>query len=169
MKKTTICILMCVIAACVFAADSQKEAKTRAAQKPSIRNKSQSQAETARPAPTQRGGAADPQQRRQGYQQMLARRAEVQAAAIAELVAIKKIAQEENAERTVEAIQALIDKKNTEYQERVKKQEAQRRERAEQMQQRTQQGRTASKEPTKTAEAKPAKKESVKPENDKEK
>ena len=132
MKKAAICMLMCVVAALAIAAE-KKEVKTReAAGRPD---------RVRRPIPMQRRGDDAAEQRRRGYRQMLARRAEMHAAEIAELEAIKKIAEEEQATRTVEAIQALIDKKDAEFKERMATIEKQRRERAEQIQQRTQRDR----------------------------
>ncbi|MEN8126518.1 MAG: hypothetical protein ABFR90_01805 [Planctomycetota bacterium] len=83
------------------------------------------------------GRRRSPAGRQEMYRQMLSRREEVHKQAIAELEAIKKIAEEEGATRTVEAIQALIDKKDNEYKEKKEKFESQQRERAEQVRQRT--------------------------------
>ncbi|MDH4203151.1 MAG: hypothetical protein OEV87_09680 [Phycisphaerae bacterium] len=75
--------------------------------------------------------------RQERYQQMLSQRAEIHKQAIDELEEIKKIAQEEGATRTVEAIQKMIDKKNTAYKEGIEKFTRMQRERAEQIRQRT--------------------------------
>lgn len=70
------------------------------------------------------------------YQDMLAKQGEKHRAAMKELEDIKKIAEEEDATKTVEAIQALIDKKTAEYQVSVKKFEKARKERTERLEQR---------------------------------
>ena len=75
--------------------------------------------------------------REERYQQMLARRAEIHKQAIGELEEIKKIAQEENATRTVEAIQKMIDKKNAEYKKGIEEFTRMQKERADQIRQRT--------------------------------
>jgi len=79
-------------------------------------------------------GPVDPQQR---YQQMLSKRAEIHKQGIDELEEIKKIAQEEGAARTVEAIQKMIDKKNAEYKKSIQGFTRMQRERADQIRQRT--------------------------------
>lgn len=71
--------------------------------------------------------------REQMYQQRLAQQADAHAAEIKELMDIKKIAEEENATKTAEAIQALIDKKNNAYKQQVEQVERARRERAERL------------------------------------
>lgn len=79
-------------------------------------------------------GSVNPQER---YQQMLSRRAEIHKQAIDELEEIKKIAQEEGATRTVEALQKMIDKKNAEYKKGIEEFTRMQRQRADQIQQRT--------------------------------
>jgi gas vesicle protein len=71
------------------------------------------------------------------YQQMLSRRAEIHKQAIDELEEIKKIAQEENATRTVEALQKMIDKKNAEYKKDIEEFTRTQQKRADQIRQRT--------------------------------
>jgi len=78
--------------------------------------------------------ALDPQERQR---QMLASRADIHKKAIDELEEIKKIAQEEGAVRTVEAVQKMIDKKNDEYKKGIEAFTRMQRERAEQIRQRT--------------------------------
>jgi hypothetical protein len=73
------------------------------------------------------------------YQQRLAQQADAHAAEIKELLDIKKLAEEENATKTAEAIQALIDKKNNEYKQQVEQVERARRERAERLERMRQQ------------------------------
>jgi hypothetical protein len=94
--------------------------------------------------------------RNQMYQEAMARRMTEHQAAMAELEAIKKIAEEENAARTVEAIQKLIDEKNARFKQSLEQVERQRRERLEQIQQRTPtpKARDVQKEQTDTSEKK---------------
>jgi len=140
MKKRTVFILVCVIGALAMAAKEETKSEDVQKRAPQIRRGAQDRIQ--RPNPIRGRGSFDPQDRRRGYQQMLARRAEMNAAAIAELDAIKKIAEEEGATRTVEAIQALIDKKNAEFKKQMTTMEKQRRERAGQIQQRTERNRS---------------------------
>ena len=56
--------------------------------------------------------------------------------AVAELEAIKKIAEEEDATRTTEALQKMIDKKNADFKQSMERFESQRSERLKQLQQR---------------------------------
>jgi len=79
-------------------------------------------------------GSVNPQER---YQQMLSRRAEIHKQAIDEIEEIKKIAQEEGATRTVEALQKMIDEKNAEYKKGIEEFTRMQRQRADQIQQRT--------------------------------
>ena len=79
-------------------------------------------------------GPVDMQQR---YQQMLTQRAEIHKQAIDELEEIKKIAQEEGATRTVEALQKMIDNKNAEHKKSIQNFTRMQRERADQIRQRT--------------------------------
>ena len=91
---------------------------------------------TGIPASVKRGslGPLDPQQRRL---EMLKRQAEVHKQAIGELEEIKKIAQEEDAVRTVEAIQKMIDKKNEEHKKRIESLNRTQQDRAEQIRKRS--------------------------------
>ncbi|MBC8378759.1 MAG: hypothetical protein H8E62_06260 [Planctomycetes bacterium] len=70
-------------------------------------------------------------------QEVAARQDETHRTSLKELEDIKKIAEEEGATRTVEAIQQLIEKKNTEFRKGIEQAERARRERAAQMQKRT--------------------------------
>ena len=74
--------------------------------------------------------------RQQMYQERAARQSEMHRASLKELEDIKKIAEEEGATRTVEAIQQLMDKKNAEFKKGIEQAERTRRERAAQMQER---------------------------------
>ena len=85
-------------------------------------------------SPRRRG---DPRNRQQAYQEMLEKRGAIHKEAVAELEAIKMIAEDEGAKRTVEALQKMIDKKNAEFKQRMEQFETQRRERAKQLEQRT--------------------------------
>jgi hypothetical protein len=78
-------------------------------------------------------GSVDPQQR---FQEMLSRQAEIHKKEIDELVEIKKIAEEENATRTAEAIQKVIDKKDAEYKKKIEQATLQQKKRAEQIRER---------------------------------
>ena len=74
--------------------------------------------------------------REQMYQERVARQSEMHRASLAEMEDIKKIAEEEGATRTVEAIQQLMDKKNAEFKKGIERAERARRERATQVQER---------------------------------
>lgn len=111
------------------------------------------------------GTAAD---RELMYQDAVARRMAEHKAQITELEEIKKIAQEENASRTIEAIQKLIDKKDSQFKQSLEQFERQRRARMEQIQQRTsaQRGREGQTDAG-TDKEKPANAENGKAEKDK--
>ncbi|MCI0498609.1 MAG: hypothetical protein L0Y36_02865 [Planctomycetales bacterium] len=95
-------------------------------------------------------------ERQQMYQKAMEQRFSEHKAQLAELEAIKKIAEEENAVRTAEAIQKLIDKKDAQFKQALEQAERQRRERLEQIQQRTPtpKARSAEKEQADTSEKK---------------
>lgn len=130
MKKLSTIILILLVSVIVLAAseDQAKEASTQ--EKPSVQDKAVRQ-------PGQASRRRGPVDRSQMYREMLARRAEEHQKAIAELVAIKEIAEEEGATRTVEALQKMIDKKNAEYKKNAERFEMQRRQRADQIRQRS--------------------------------
>ncbi len=97
---------------------------------------------------TSRGGRGQsPTARDQMYREMLAKQGEKHREALKELEDIKKIAEEEGATKTAEAIQALIDKKDADYKQNIEKAEKARAERAERVEQRLKdrQAREASK------------------------
>lgn len=102
---------------------------------------------SVRQAATTEGRSGQVPGREQVRQQTAERRATEHAAEIAGLEAIKKIAQEENAVRTVAAVQKLIDEKNAAFKQSQDQAERQRRARMEQIQERTQEPRPADNKP----------------------
>ena len=85
------------------------------------------------------GRSGDPAAREQMFRDRMAQQAEKHSAEIKQLMDIKKLAEEEKATKTAEAIQKLIDGKNAVYQKNIEQVERARRERAARLQQRTQQ------------------------------
>ena len=77
-----------------------------------------------------------PADRQQAYKQMRAKRVDTHKKSLAELEAIKKIAEQEGATRTAEAIGNLIDKKDSAFKKRTEQFEQQRQERRKRIQQR---------------------------------
>ena len=152
MKKSVVVILICVITAFVIAAEGENT-RANVTERSIQRGERSTPLQMTRPNPLRERITTTTGQRRRSYVQVQARRAQVQAEAMAELEAIIKIAKEEGATRTVEAIQALIDKKNAEYKDRVARMETQRSERAAQIR------RAPQKEPPQQAEKKKADKE----------
>lgn len=135
MKKTIGFVLaVCLISTLVMAeASSDKEAgqKAKKADAPAVRQRQEGGPQLSP------GRRSDPTNRQQAYQEMLERRGAQHKEAVAELEAIKKIAEEEGATRTVEALQKMIDKKNDAFKQSMERFESQRRERSKQLQQRT--------------------------------
>ena len=132
-KKTIgFMLAVCLISAWVMAeASGDKEADRKDADPAVSRQRPEG---APRVSPGRRG---DPRNRQQAYQEMLEKRGAAHKKAIAELEAIKKIAEDEDAKRTVEALQKMIDKKSAEFKQRMEQFESQRRERSKQLQQRT--------------------------------
>ncbi|MHC5122750.1 MAG: hypothetical protein ACYSOR_00940 [Planctomycetota bacterium] len=132
-KKTIgFMLAVCLISAVVMAqASGDKKADPKGADA----SVSRQRPEGAPPVSPRRRG--DPRNRQQAYQEMLEKRGAIHKEAVAELEAIKKIAEEEGAKRTVEALQMMIDKKNAEFKQRMEQFETQRRERSKQLEQRT--------------------------------
>lgn len=126
---TGLMVVLLTITGFVFA-EAQQEGQSRDA---AVRERLQ------RTAPAGRMDAAGREQMRT---QAIARQTEAHRAQIQELLDIKKIAEEENATRTAEAIQKLIDKKNAEYQKNIEQVERLRRERAARLQRRSEQAET---------------------------
>ena len=127
MKKLTwICVLACLAAGLVFAAEdaanTTEPARGEANQQMTER--------VAVPRTLNRAATRD-----QMYQQRLSRQSELHQAEVGKLTAILKIAEEENATRTAEAIQKLIDQKNAEYKETLASLSAQRGQRTGQVRQ----------------------------------
>ncbi len=87
-------------------------------------------------APDPRGRGRSGQSREQMIKDMQSRRNKVHQAALQELKDIKKLAEEEGATKTAEAIQKLIDKKDAEYKQEIQRFEQIRRQRAEMVQKR---------------------------------
>jgi hypothetical protein len=103
---------------------------------------SQDTAARQRPQRTAPAGRMDAAGREQMLKQRMVQQAEAHRAKIQELLDIKKIAEEENATKTADAIQKLIDKKNAEYQKNVDQVEQIRQERAARLQRRGEQAET---------------------------
>jgi hypothetical protein len=87
----------------------------------------------------------------QGFENMMKQREEEHKKAIGELEDIKKIAEGENATKTVDALQKMIDKKNAEFKKTVDEIEKRQKERLEMIQKRQQEmeARNAAKPPVK--------------------
>ncbi len=118
-------LIVLIITGFVFAESQQGDSSREAA----VRDRMQ--------RVTPPGRAADAAGREEMYRQRMAQQTETHRAGIKELLDIKKIAEEENATRTVEAIQNLIDKKNAEFRKNVEQVERARRERSQRLQERT--------------------------------
>lgn len=126
-KLNVICILMCLVVGLAVAENKSEDNNGSDGEQQKIK----------RNMPR---GINRPVDRSEMYQQMLERRFKIHKAEIDELEAIKKIAEEEGATRTVEAIEALIEKKSAEYKKSAAKFELQRRQHAEQIQKRQSEG-----------------------------
>ena len=132
-KKTIgFMLAVCLISALVMAeASGDKKADPKGADASVSRQRPEGAPQVS---PSRRG---DPRNRQQAYQEMLEKRGAIHKEAVAELEAIKMIAEDEGAKRTVEALQKMIDKKNAEFKQRMEQFETQRRERSKQLEQRT--------------------------------
>ena len=115
-KWTGLMLALLIVTGFVFAEAEQSES-----QKSEVRERIQQ----ATPAGRGRAGGG----REEMYRQRMAQQAEMHRVEMQELLDIKKIAEEENAPKTAEAIQALIDKKNAAYQKGIEQLERARRER----------------------------------------
>ena len=148
-KKTIgLMLAVCLISAWVMAeASGDKKADPKGADASVSRQRPEGAPQVS---PSRRG---DPRNRQQAYQEMVEKRGAIHKEAVAELEAIKKIAEGEGAKRTVEALQMMIDKKNAEFKQRMEQFETQRRERSKQLQQRTG-GRPQRNRPAGAAESK---------------
>ena len=153
MKRLMAILVVLSVAACAviaYAADEQ----TQDEQKPARTRQGRPGAERGRPDASEleaqrpmrgRGPIDDPAARGRGpedrpmqnMQQLQKKQLEE---LVKELEAVKKIAEEEKATKTVEAIQQLIDKKNAEFKNRQAEMEKRRAEMMERMRQRQEQG-----------------------------
>ncbi|OQY07579.1 MAG: hypothetical protein B6I25_01580 [Planctomycetales bacterium 4572_13] len=150
-KKTIGLVLaVCLISALVIAETSTEK---EAGQKDKKADISVSRQRSERGPGTAPGRRGTPENRRQAYQERLAKQTAGHKDALAELEAIKKIAEEEKASRTAEAIQKMIDRKDAEFKQKMERGERQRRERFEQIQKRTA-GRPVRKKPAEKTEQK---------------
>ena len=128
MKKSMLfwmCASVIAMAAIAIAADEVK--KTEAPKVPAATSGPQ------RPAriPAATGDAARGTMNREGmYKEMMARRMEVHRAEMAKIEAIIKIAEEEKATKTVEALKALIAEKDKEVKDQIQQTELRRQERS---------------------------------------
>jgi hypothetical protein len=124
MKKFIVSMIVFLAVGMVIAVSESEKQGDSKGDTPAVR-----QQQPGRPGQGQAGRSRGPVDHQQRYQQMLSRREDVHKKSIAELEAIKKIAEEEGATRTVEAIQKMIDKKNTDYQQAIERFERARKER----------------------------------------
>ena len=153
-KKTIGWVLaVCLISALVMAeASTEKEAGQKRKGADVSVSKQRDGGVPSRVSPSRRGTPAN---RQQMYQEMRTKRMASHKQALEELEAIKKIAEEENAPRTAEAIGKLINKKDAEFKQKIEQFERQRRERSKRDQQRTE--KLERKKPAETMERKAAK------------
>jgi len=151
-KKTIGLVLgFCLISALVMAEASNEKEAGQKHKGPDVSASRQRGGSVPRVSPGRRG---TPKNHRQAYQEMLAKRRANHKQALAELEEIKKIAKEEGATRTAEAIQKMIDKKDAEFKQKMEQFEQQRRERSKRVQQRTE--KPTRKEAAETAKQKVA-------------
>ncbi len=127
-------LAVCFISALVMAETSTEKEAGQKRKGADVSAPRQRDGGVPRVSPSRRGPSMD---RQQAYQEMLAKRVDSHKQALAELEGIKKIAEEENATRTVEALQKMIDKKDAEFKQKMEQFERQRRERSKRVQQRT--------------------------------
>ena len=149
-KIIELVLAVCLISTLAMAESSTEnevEQKRRGVGVPVSR---QRQEDAPRVSPGRRGAPMD---RRQAYQEMRAKRMDGHKQALAELEGIKKIAEEEGATRTAEAIQKMIDRKDAEFKQKAEQFERQRRERSKRVQQRTAE-RSVRKKPAEKTEQK---------------
>ena len=139
-KVIGLVLVVCLVSAFVIAAEVSDEKE--AVQKPSRVDVAASRASRQRPesaarvSPTSPARQSSLRNRQQAYQERLAGQMASHKQAVAELEAIKKIAEEEGATRTTEALQKMIDKKNADFKQSMERFESQRSERLKQLQQR---------------------------------
>ena len=148
-KAIGLVLALCLVSALVMAEASDGK---EAGQKADVSASKQRQKGAPRVSPNRQG---DPRNRQQAYKEMLEKRRANHKKTLAGLEEIKKIAEEENATRTAEALGKMIDKKNAEFKQSMEQFEGRRRERSRQLQQRTA-GRPTRKKPAETTESKVA-------------
>lgn len=163
MKKVLIGMMILssvVFVTVVLAAADEKAAKEEAKQ-PAAAAEGQ---RGPRPMPTRPGMPSREQMRgagpnfqgpagmQQGFENILKQREEDHKKAVGELEEIKKIAESENAVKTVEALQKMIDKKNADFKKVIDDLEKRQKERMEMIQKRQQEmeARRAGNQPAQT-------------------
>ena len=165
MKKTVLIalgLMLFVMSGFVTAAEKEgtaEDTKVRIRPMPAGREgqapKVNAAAEARRDRLTSRTGRGQsPTARNEMYREMMAKQAETHRTALKELEDIKKIAEEEGATKTAEAIQALIDKKDADYKQNIEKFEKARAERAARVEQRLKERQAKDAAKTEKAEGK---------------
>jgi uncharacterized protein HemX len=160
MKKVLIGVMVVVVvgfAAVVWAADETQATDAQKAARPATRPTMpmRDQMRGAGGGPNMQGPAG-----MQGFETLMKQRQEEHAKAVGELEDIKKIAQSENATKTVEALQKMIDKKNEAFKKSVDENEKRQKDRMEMIQKRQAEmdARKAATPPAQPAEKKVEKK-----------
>lgn len=102
--------LLLMVMAVAWGAETATKTENSATETTQVRQR------PARPAAARTG-----MDREAMYKEMVNRRMEVHQESLGELKAIKKIAEEENAPKTAEAIQKLIDKKDGEFKQELER------------------------------------------------
>jgi hypothetical protein len=129
-------------AAVVWAADEGKATKEETKQQPTqAEGQKGPRTPGMRPGMPMRGAGPNmqgPGGMQQGFESMMKQRQEDHAKAVGELEEIKKIAESENATKTAEALQKMIDKKNADFKKAVDDIEKRQKERMEMIQKRQQ-------------------------------
>jgi len=151
MKTKKICglvLMACLVSAWVMAETSSGKETKRIHKKVGVSASGERKADVPRISPDRQRTSMD---RRQAYQERLAKQMAGHRQALAELEAIKKIAEDEGATRTVEAIQRMIDKKDAKFKQKMEQFEHQRHERSKRLQQRTAE-KSARKKPVEISE-----------------
>ena len=148
-KLITLLLVTGLIAGLAFAAEDGEKQTNRIKKDEVVPAKKGSETRPGRPTAMDRyrQSSTDRQER---YRQAMNQRAERHRQEVAEIEAIKKIAEEEGATRTVQAIQKMIDKKNAAYKEGIERYNRMRQGHSEQIRQRT--GRPESQKPGKDDE-----------------
>ena len=152
MKTRNILLLLCIcltaVAALVYAADDAEETSAPAPQRmqrpapgrgPAAAQDPRGRGPIAEPGQRGRGPAGDPNVptgREDALRNAMAQRMQMHQQEIAKLDAIVKIAEGENAEKTVEALKALIAEKNKEVRDQVEQAERRRQEMQQRLQER---------------------------------